>query len=99
MLTHLAIKDLAIIEATELSLTEGLNALTGETGAGKSIVIGALNLVLGRRASTGTIRRACARSISWTRTRSPATTAGWIWSCAASSAATVGAGPTSTGRW
>ncbi len=72
MLTHLAIKDLAIIEATELSLTEGLNALTGETGAGKSIVIGALNLVLGRRASTGTIRRGAVQAEAQALFRIPA---------------------------
>lgn len=72
MLTHLAIKDLAIIEATELSLADGLNVLTGETGAGKSIVIGALNLVLGGRASTGTIRRGCDRAEAHALFRVPA---------------------------
>ena len=49
MLLHLAIKDFAIIQSTALDLTAGLNVITGETGAGKSIVVGALNLVLGGR--------------------------------------------------
>ncbi len=57
MLLHLAIKNLAIIEQTSIELGPGLNVLTGETGAGKSIIIDALSLVLGDRARTETIRR------------------------------------------
>lgn len=57
MLVHLAIRDLATIEATALELEAGLNVLTGETGAGKSIIVGALNLVLGDRARSDTIRK------------------------------------------
>jgi DNA repair protein RecN (Recombination protein N) len=53
----LAIHDLAIIEDTTLELSEGLNVLTGETGAGKSIIIEALSLVLGDRADVELIRR------------------------------------------
>jgi DNA repair protein RecN (Recombination protein N) len=56
VLLHLAIKDLAIIEDTAIDFTEGLNALTGETGAGKSIIIGALELVLGDRARADAVR-------------------------------------------
>ncbi|MCC6624727.1 MAG: DNA repair protein RecN [Deltaproteobacteria bacterium] len=57
MLVALTIQDLAIIEDTTLELSEGLNVLTGETGAGKSIIIEALSLVLGDRAEVDLIRR------------------------------------------
>lgn len=56
MLLHLAIKDLAIIEDAAVDFVDGLNALTGETGAGKSIIIGALELVLGDRARADAVR-------------------------------------------
>lgn len=59
MLTELAIRDLAIIDALTLSLGPGLTVLTGETGAGKSIILGALNLLLGERASTDDLRAGC----------------------------------------
>ncbi len=57
MLVSLTIHDLAIIEDTTLELSDGLNVLTGETGAGKSIIIEALSLVLGDRAEVELIRR------------------------------------------
>lgn len=57
VLVSLAIHDLAIIEDTTLELSDGLNVLTGETGAGKSIIIEALSLVLGDRAEVDLIRR------------------------------------------
>jgi len=47
MLTNLHVKNLALIEEADISLQEGLNILTGETGAGKSILLGAINLALG----------------------------------------------------
>jgi len=56
MLTTLRIKNLALVEDLTLELQPGYNAITGETGAGKSIIIGALNLVLGERANRGLIR-------------------------------------------
>ena len=56
MLTTLRIKNLAIVADLTLELQSGCNVLTGETGAGKSIVIGALNLVLGERADRTLIR-------------------------------------------
>lgn len=56
MLQHLAIKNLAVIEHTAIDFTAGLNVLTGETGAGKSIVVGALSLVLGDRAKSDVVR-------------------------------------------
>ncbi len=57
MLEQLVIKNYALIEDLRISFSEGLNILTGETGAGKSIIIDALNLVLGERGSTSSIRK------------------------------------------
>src|SRR5580698_6816316 len=56
MLTILRIKNLALVTDLTLELQPGYNAITGETGAGKSIIIGALNLVLGERADRTLIR-------------------------------------------
>ena len=56
MLTELRIRNFAIIESLALPLARGFNVLSGETGAGKSIIVGALGLLLGERASTDLIR-------------------------------------------
>ena len=56
MLTTLRIKNLALVSDLTLELQPGGNVITGETGAGKSIIIGALNLVLGERADRSLIR-------------------------------------------
>jgi DNA repair protein RecN (Recombination protein N) len=56
MLVTLRIKNLALVSDLTLELRPGFNAVTGETGAGKSIIIGALNLVLGERADRNLIR-------------------------------------------
>ncbi|NNF95538.1 MAG: DNA repair protein RecN [Halobacteria archaeon] len=56
MLTHIHIWNFAIVESLDLELEAGLTVLTGETGAGKSILLDALNLALGDRADTGVIR-------------------------------------------
>ena len=53
MLVDLSIRDLALIEAAELSFGPGLNVISGETGAGKSLLVGALELALGLRARVG----------------------------------------------
>src|SRR6476659_8778060 len=56
MLAHLGVKNFVLLEQLDLSLEPGFNVLTGETGAGKSIVIGALGLVLGERAAPDLVR-------------------------------------------
>ena len=56
MLIHLQIKNIAVIDAVDISFGEGFNVFTGETGAGKSIIIEAINLLLGERASRELIR-------------------------------------------
>ena len=56
MLLSLHVKNLALIEEEEVTFTEGLNILTGETGAGKSIIIGSINLALGGKADKAIIR-------------------------------------------
>lgn len=56
MLTALSIRDVVLIEALDLDFTDGLGVLTGETGAGKSILLDALGLALGSRADSGLVR-------------------------------------------
>ncbi len=56
MLVRLAVRNLAVVEAAEVAFGEGLNVLTGETGAGKSVLMGALHLILGERADRSAIR-------------------------------------------
>jgi DNA repair protein RecN (Recombination protein N) len=57
MLLHLHIQNYAIIEEISVDFSEGLQVITGETGAGKSIIAGALSLVLGERADTSILQR------------------------------------------
>ena len=56
MLTRLSIRNIVLIEALDLDFSAGLGVLTGETGAGKSILLDALGLVLGNRADSGLVR-------------------------------------------
>jgi DNA repair protein RecN (Recombination protein N) len=56
MLQRLSIKNYAIIESVDLDFDSGFNIITGETGAGKSILMGALGLILGKRADTSVLR-------------------------------------------
>ncbi len=62
MLSELRIRNVAIIDALTLPLARGFNVLTGETGAGKSIIVGALGLLLGERASADVIRTGADRA-------------------------------------
>ncbi len=61
-LVHLQIRDFAIIDAIELELSGGLTALTGETGAGKSILVDAVMLAIGGRSSTDVLRHGAERA-------------------------------------
>ncbi|MFT4604345.1 MAG: DNA repair protein RecN (Recombination protein N) [Rhodothermales bacterium] len=63
MLRTLTIRDYALIEALEVDFRPGLNVVTGETGAGKSIVVGALKMILGERASTEVVRTGARKAI------------------------------------
>lgn len=62
MLTHIEIRDFTIIDHLDLELNQGMTVLTGETGAGKSILVDALGLVLGDRADSGVVRHGCERT-------------------------------------
>ena len=62
MLRHLHIEDFAVVERLDLDLGPGMTVFTGETGAGKSIVVDALGLVLGDRADPGVVRSGCGKS-------------------------------------
>lgn len=64
MIKSLYIKDFALIDELDVQFEQGLNILTGQTGAGKSIIIGALNMILGERADTEVIRQGADKAIS-----------------------------------
>src|ERR671931_2545959 len=63
MLTELRVRDLAVIACVTLAFRPGLNVLTGETGAGKSMVVDALSLLLGERASSDIVRPGADKTI------------------------------------
>ena len=62
MLTRLSIRDVVLIEALDLDFDTGLGVLTGETGAGKSILLDALGLALGGRSASGLVRQGAAQA-------------------------------------
>ena len=78
MLRRLSLKDFVIVDALELEFDAGFSVLTGETGAGKSILIDALQLALGARAEGGVVREGCARSEITAEFDSPASLAAWL---------------------
>jgi len=63
MLAELRVRDFAIIDALDLSFAPGLNVLTGETGAGKSIIVDCISLLLGDRADAGMVRAGASASL------------------------------------
>ena len=63
MLLHLDIQNLAIIDHVQLDFEQGMNVITGETGAGKSLLLSALDLVLGGRADRTMVRRGADRAV------------------------------------
>jgi DNA repair protein RecN (Recombination protein N) len=63
MLEELSVRDFALIERLSVSFTGGLNILTGETGAGKSLLVGAIGFLLGAKADTGVIRTGAEESL------------------------------------
>ena len=63
MLKNLSIKHYALIEDLTIDFERGLNIITGETGAGKSIIIDALSLILGERADTDMVRKDADKAI------------------------------------
>ena len=62
MLTQIQVRNYAVVDEVELDLDSGLTVLTGETGAGKSILVDALGLVLGDRADSSVIRHGADRA-------------------------------------
>ena len=63
MLTKLTISNYALIDRLEVDFKKGLTIITGETGAGKSIIMGALSLILGERADSKSVRDKSKKSV------------------------------------
>jgi DNA repair protein RecN (Recombination protein N) len=78
MLRRLSLKDFVIVDALDLEFGGGFSVLTGETGAGKSILVDALQLALGARGDAGAVREGCARSEIVAEFDSPPALAGWL---------------------
>jgi DNA repair protein RecN (Recombination protein N) len=62
MISRLSVRHLAVVDDLEISFEDGMTSLTGETGAGKSLVVDALGLVLGDRADSKMVRHGCERA-------------------------------------
>jgi DNA repair protein RecN (Recombination protein N) len=62
VLKSLTVRDFALVQSLDITFAEGLTVITGESGAGKSILLGALALVLGERAAADTVRPGAARA-------------------------------------
>jgi DNA repair protein RecN (Recombination protein N) len=78
MLRRLALRDFVIVSALEVELGAGFSVLTGETGAGKSILVDALQLALGARADAGVVREGCARAEISAEFDTPASLLPWL---------------------
>jgi DNA repair protein RecN (Recombination protein N) len=78
MLRRLALRDFVIVSALEVELDAGFSVLTGETGAGKSILIDALQLALGSRGEAGVVREGAARAEITAEFDAPAALGAWL---------------------
>jgi DNA repair protein RecN (Recombination protein N) len=78
MLRRLTLRDVVIVSQLEVELNAGFSVLTGETGAGKSILIDALQLALGGRGDAGLVREGCARAEITAEFDIPQALAGWL---------------------
>ena len=78
MLHRLAIRDFAIVDTLEIELGSGLTVLSGETGAGKSILVDALQLALGGRGDAGVVREGAARAEVTAEFDSPPSLSAWL---------------------
>ncbi len=78
MLRRLALRDFVIVPSLELEFHAGFSVLTGETGAGKSILVDALQLALGSRAEAGVVREGAARAEITAEFDSPASLVDWL---------------------
>jgi DNA repair protein RecN (Recombination protein N) len=78
MLRRLALRDFVIVSALEVELDAGFSVLTGETGAGKSILVDALQLALGSRGDAGVVREGAARAEITAEFDAPAGLAAWL---------------------
>jgi len=77
-LKRIALRDFVIVQALELDLHTGFTALTGETGAGKSILVDALQLILGARADAGTVREGAQRADLCAEFDTPPSLSPWL---------------------
>ena len=78
MLRRLALRDFVIVTSLEVDLSAGFSVLTGETGAGKSILIDAVQLALGSRGDAGVVREGSARAEITAEFDAPASLASWL---------------------
>ena len=78
MLRSLALRDFVIVPALELDFHVGFSVLTGETGAGKSILVDALQLALGSRGDAAVVREGASRAEVWVEFERPQGLAGWL---------------------
>lgn len=78
MLRRLSLRDFVIVAALEVEFDAGFSVLTGETGAGKSILVDALQLALGSRGDAGVVREGAARAEIGAEFDAPASLAGWL---------------------
>src|SRR5881392_4234116 len=77
-LKRIALRDFVIVRELELELAEGFSVLTGETGAGKSILVDALQLALGSRAESAVVREGAARAEITAEFDAPASLGAWL---------------------